>query len=1287
MDWADAPAMTAAPAELLAAATAAPRTGLSLLVRDATVTVDGPAHATRRWHTVYTVPDQPAAEAFGSWGVEWNDSYQSKPELQARLVAPDGTVTMLGPEAVTVVDRDEPHWHAVELAFGTVAAGSVVEVTATVGFDGIGSGIASEWPLVTDLPILRQRIEIDAPPGVALQAHLQGAEGAPQVVRDATGAHVVLTLGPVSADPAAETDEPGRGHRLLWSTYPSWAAASAAYGGVVDAAIAGADVHTLVDDVKRTAHTPRELTVGILRRVASLHRDPAAFARTQVVPRSPAETLASGGTVVDLAALELAALRAAGVPAELALATDTFGAPIEPDVPTIRGYTRLLLHVGGGVDAWVDPYTPEVSLGTLPFSALGQWALPLHGAPAAPSRLPATGAATFTQDVQVHLAEHGRSDQAVTYSGTGWVEATLRGPWLAGADGGSAMLLQAKGRAAGVGSILDAGSSDATDPATPIHAHYTLPRTAFAESTESEAVAVIDAVDLFSGVSDALTQPPDPPRTHPVPTHAYHGRLTAHVTVPDGFVPGTLPTVGTIDVGAFHLVGTVTANADHSVDVRVAVDTDEGELSAADVTRIRTAIAADRHARVAIPFDQVAAKALQAGRTGEGLRAWRDLAAAHPEDGYRLAEYGIGLVRSGLGEAGRARLRQARTLAPDDAMVAVNEGIACITGVDGTVWHGFDRACARAAFEDAVRLDPQVWNGWRFLALLHEHGDDGNLWTHGADLAAAVTVRLDHLPDAEASDVNSLLTDLVELGHYDTIAALVPKLPESTASHVASVTALVLTGQAGAAFQELVGIPDDDMRRDVLRQLGWTLGRARAYPPAALFLSASASGAKDPAGTNALAQLYSALRPYEQVKIREAQPESTWARFWIAWYARDLDLMAKVAFPEVVELNREVMSTEPASGGVADVPAFLTDYQLTASRVDKAGSTKTGWRMTWRAPTFVGESKPVTFYVLRDADHHWKVRATVGMTPILAKQALAFVDAGDEKSAATWLGWADDEAAGDPWWHEATGVPEATRLRLGAAARMAVDPITAEDARTALASLAVEDTRGQELLARSRIAAALTLGRWDEVLTLGRARLDAHPDDVRTLGLVVAAYTELGRKPEAVQLAETWHTAHPDDEGTRVLSLVYVDAHRAPDAIALLRGLDGAGHASAEDLNNLAWNEIFADPGHTQLAIDDARRSCDRDKWADDAAVNTLAAALAAAGRGDEAYVTFQRTDDKRPDRHREAWTLVRGWIAEAWGLSDVAAETYGALPAPEADASPGDVRAAAAARAKALKK
>ena len=359
--------MSAPPAEVLAAAALVkpPADTPAIILYEELVHTYEDAHRSRhRYRQVYKVLTPHGVEGWDSLSSGWSPWYEDKPTLRARIVAPGGRAFTLDPKTIETSGMsggDEAvysDWQMVRAPLPGLAVGAVVEVEIswTERAPLFEAGTTHRFFFGGSAPVQKARLEIDKP----LSMHVD------HVVRRIPTITQTFTIkndrsnesyesGPIAPMPEEVPGQPPDtmlpGY-IAYTTGASWATVAAVYADVVDRQIGKSDPTAYVRDAKKGLDPRRDRDAIIGRLVARLGADVKytgiEFGEASIIPRMLAEVLERRyGDCKDKALLLTALLRAAGVPAEVALLDAVLGLYVDPDVPGLGGFDHAIVYVPG----------------------------------------------------------------------------------------------------------------------------------------------------------------------------------------------------------------------------------------------------------------------------------------------------------------------------------------------------------------------------------------------------------------------------------------------------------------------------------------------------------------------------------------------------------------------------------------------------------------------------------------------------------------------------------------------------------------------------------------------------------------------------------------------------------------------------------------------------------------------------------------------------------------------------------------------------------------------------
>ncbi|HYO14936.1 MAG TPA: DUF3857 and transglutaminase domain-containing protein [Thermoanaerobaculia bacterium] len=381
----DGPAFSAGPAALMRAASAVPGNqdeGVAILLLESAFQYDDAGRETFTQRIVYRILSTAAHESWSAVEERWSPWHQTRPEIRARVLTPDGAEHTLDPATITTI-ADGPAGRRAPDLFGdrrvlraplpAIRPGAVVEQEVTIRdkapfFD---RGVVRSQGLDNGVAVRHARVVLEAPAGMPLRWVVRGLDGVRTVEAVSRGKRRVVFEA---------RDLPAMPHSayVAFSTGRSWADVARRYSEIVDQAIHGSDLRSFL----RSAGGPTASQLDLMRLyLAWVSREirytGMELGEGRLVPRTPAETLRRKlGDCKDKAVLLTAMLRAAGIPAYVALLSAGEREPdVEDSLPGLGAFNHAIVVVPGNPAVWIDPTDPDSRAGELPAGDQGRLAL------------------------------------------------------------------------------------------------------------------------------------------------------------------------------------------------------------------------------------------------------------------------------------------------------------------------------------------------------------------------------------------------------------------------------------------------------------------------------------------------------------------------------------------------------------------------------------------------------------------------------------------------------------------------------------------------------------------------------------------------------------------------------------------------------------------------------------------------------------------------------------------------------------------------------------------------
>ena len=333
----NAPHFSVPARELYQAASLVPapeNASIILFADDERFSFDEGGRLTHVGHHIYKVLTSKGAEGWDSLSVGWDAWHEMRPVIRARVIEPNYSEHKLDARAIT----EEPARGGDYKTYGNgkrlraplpaISPGVVVEEEylekETEPFFAAGR-VGRSFFGREDTPVAHSRAVFEAPLSLPLRIQTQLLPGVTPKRVEANG-QVTITFeigsldGIESHDPNLPPDEI-RFPEINYSTGASWHDLATEFSRIVDQRTKSDAVQSIVEGLVVGRTSPAEKQAAILDYVdREVRYTGIEFGEAAIVPHEPSETLAlKYGDCKDKATLLVAMLRAAGIPAYVAL--------------------------------------------------------------------------------------------------------------------------------------------------------------------------------------------------------------------------------------------------------------------------------------------------------------------------------------------------------------------------------------------------------------------------------------------------------------------------------------------------------------------------------------------------------------------------------------------------------------------------------------------------------------------------------------------------------------------------------------------------------------------------------------------------------------------------------------------------------------------------------------------------------------------------------------------------------------------------------------------------------
>jgi len=1272
-------------------------------------------------YIVYKVLTQKGVAEWGGVGGAWQPWRGDRPTMRARVITTDFAVHELDPKTITDAPAREDQSNVysdrrvVRAPLPAMAPGSVVEheliIKQSVPFPG--AGLAAWIPLGRiSTPVQHLRVVLDAPSSLPLHYLLQLLPDLKPQRSEAEGrVRMVLDYGPMAALDKLDSFVPADvvlRPSLTFSTAASWRQVAEEYATIVGSHLGVDEVKTLAAQLVQGKTSRRDKAEAILQYLnKEVRYTGVEFAEASVVPHSPGETLAHKyGDCKDKAALLVAMLRAAQIPAYLALINVGWRVNVPADLPQADLFDHAIVYVPGDPDLWIDPTDEYARLGQLPVRDQGRLALVARAGSDAPLRTPETSSQDNVRVElrEMDLAENGPARIVETSRPRGCFESGYRRIFADRQNQQTRENLtnyvKAQYRAEG----LDRWDrSDPTDITKPFELVLESGKARRGYTGLEGAGAAIRLDGLFSELPEELQKREDAedskagaakPKKKRANDYQLPEPFVAEwqykVVPPIGFQPKKLPPDVKLSLGPAVLSEQFTVDSNGTVRAVLRFDTVKRRFTVAEAAEMRSKIADLRDGEaILINFEPVGQALLKEGKAREAFASYHAVIAQHPKEAVHHLQLAHALLEGGMGEAARSEARLAVKLEPNSALAEDTLGdILEYDQVGRRFRPGSDYAGAAAAYRAASKLDPDDISIVVDLAILLEYNPYGERYGRGAQLKDAIAL-LRTLPQETLVNFgvqNNLAYDLFYAGEFAEARRYAEALnPQPKALIVACEAAV--NGSAAAIAEANKRFSKETDQRQTLRAAGNMLLELRKYALVADLWQAGAGG-DNAAKTMTFASLYRQTKLHEDMQFGN-NPKDIALQYALllldtgitsekltSVLSKNARAVLRQAGPEAIEAILK-SAKHVRSGCILDEHYWDVeiDYRMQQSDPKEEGSDAVGYSEKLQMPV---TGRQTSVFVVKE-DGQYKVLGTSVNPGAVGLEILDRVAANNLEGARALLDWMRDAqhlAGGDDplqglafphFWTKGDDA-DANRMKLAAAAILLEDKTTVEKGLTVL-----EEARGAAKGddATRTIDYALMDGyylreTWEKVLPVASEFSKRYPGSGTAFRMHAYALVRLGRFEEAQALAGERLKRTPNDSDAfleLMLNAVAQSDYRAAYQVA--QSVAEAGKADSNTFNSLAWYSLFFDrPGgpDVEAALKSLQLAGDVP-----ATLHTLGCVYAAAGKTKEAREVLVKAMDlavlDEPDA--DYWYAF-GRIAEQYGEREIALSDYARVTKPK---------------------
>lgn len=1326
--------MRSASASILAEKTA----DVTILFEETTYKISATNMLSYTSRRIFRIESHAGVENWSEISLDWDPWYQNPSQLHARVLQPGGSFVELDQKTITDAPLNSTETETYTSSrqrkgpLPGLAVGSIVEQVATVDekkpyFPG---GSAYRYAFTNSAPTAHERLIVETPVGTAFAERVTNLPDLAVTRTEANGLRrAVYELGPKSTTVYGDIDLASKTApipQVEFSTGGSWAAEAKDYAALSDPRIVTGDVMSLLP--AQPAATRRALIQQLVER---LHKEVrytgVEFDEAQFTPQTPAEVLKRHyGDCKDKATMLVAMLRAAKIPANLALLYAGDGLDVNPELPGLNRFNHAIVYVpaeGAELAVWIDATADFMQVGYLPNSDAGRLALIISPETTGLTKIPEGNAlnSVLVETRTFTLADVGPSRVVEASQTSGSVDSSYRSIYGSTISQKTKDNLEEYVKSAYLAKSLGPiEHGDGADLSKPFELKITAENARRGGTSLVDAAVAIFPTGTFNGLPQWIRTAAQPlpedataeqkqqrakAEAQRSPTYRMEPFTTEQryrILAPAGFVARPLPADRVTKLGPATLTEHYVAESPRVVLASLKLAVDKPEITAQEALDFRQAVAeANTREFVLITFAQQAASLAAEGKIKEALAAGREEIAENPKSALPHVRMARVLLGAGVGDLARMEAAKAVELEPGSAASLTTLGWVLENDQLGVRFGlGFDRSGAIAAFRKALPLKSEDFDPRFDLAILLEFNANGERYGAGANLADAVALYRDLIETEKKKNsaqvpqyrVNLAYTLLFEKAYKD-LDALLPDLGTGINRNTLTILSAVVQKDvaAGMSAAEKLNASADDRNKALLAAGGY-LAQLGLYAQASQILDAGVQGQKDATTSARQAELFRNLHrvPLASPPVTSAE-SAVFAEMNLMFsgvFERGAvgALLSRHAYGSAAGYERNLdknmqsmglLHTMSQANGMAE--PVLRDLIVGGLTMKATGDDATGYRVI--AQMIGGQTEH--FFVVKE-DGTFRIVASASDNSEVGRYALYALEQSKPALAKSILDWKRDllhKGGGDDpfsgpllprFWtvgssKEGADSPEAMRV---AAISLLASSAGMKPLLDSLVPLR-EKASGSHQTDFDLLLALGYLGSEEPALALtyNDRLLKEEPDSNTALSTASAAYT-MNRDFAAWKAMLAPRLAKKPTDLDLLRSQVRLNQSQHDFVQSRVTGkiLFDSGKAEAADYNNYAWSGLF--DHHLGADVTEAAQQANmKSNNTNFGALHTLASIDAAQGKITEAQQTLLQVMAKgNMTQPNSAVWYVLGLLYEDYGLKEAALGAYGRVQAHEFD-------------------
>jgi len=861
----------------------------------------------------YVINNQNGAETWNYTSGSWRPWYQKKPVITATVTNPNGEIIVLDQSTLVEVGKNVnsniySDSKRLKAPLPSIKIGSIVEVTyekeMTRPF--FNAGYDTSFTTKSGNPINKVSITINVPVDIDVTFKEFVMELNPEIeIKDNRKVYTIVLedLEALDSAPLLAGSNYRYKPEIYWTTASNWNSVVKEYQKQISPQqIMDDSVKTFLAGVDVSGSKEEIITNILMHLHKEVRYTGLELGESSIVPHTPDETIARKyGDCKDKAVLLQSLLEEVGIKSNIALLQSGYGPDIPEEIPGIRQFNHAILYLPKPFDLWIDATSEFSRLGELPVTSSNRNALIIDDTTTSLvktiSQKPEDNIRILTHNI--YMSQLGEAKVVEKLEVSGVLGRNKRSYFNS---------LSEKETDEQIGNYVknsfnsdsfeDFSRLDCRDIRDIFYYELTIPETNYGYTDSDSSITRLNLVDVFDIFpkslknfenfeenegekedSDWYERKEDVYLNYPfINQHNYV------IHFPEGFVINELPEDEEHIFGSTKYSRTFKKDGNRIL-IGTQIDSGNANYNPEELNRLRSYIFKIRNENK-LEFSATSFKNLYINNDEfqNCINYYISKTESEPNEISHHVRLASAYIEAGFADAGNRQLKIALSLDENNIEAKMAYAFSFLYDELGRNEYKKENTVnAINEYLEITKIDPEIGNSWRNLAVISEYGDEGFRYENGANLENALDYYNQYRENIKKDDLNyNILLDLLKLKQFDKLLDSIDMVKKLNTFDAWGLyfTAMTLKEGVDTVFKYISSLTSSPQsRRRLIETTANNIQQLREYQLASNLMSYIDKSTEKYIEIENTMNFLNSLTHYEDEVINDLKPESVVQHF------------------------------------------------------------------------------------------------------------------------------------------------------------------------------------------------------------------------------------------------------------------------------------------------------------------------------------------------------------------------------------------------------------------------